>query len=86
MYSQIKVIANPLLGSKQQVQSYKILPPVIGNLMLGSNSLKKKNAKLPVDLQQVNVISAKALEAFLHALFNISSINPQNLGIVTNIT
>lgn len=41
---------------------------------------------IPMNLQQINVISAEALEAFLHAFSNIFSIDPQNLRIVSYIT
>ena len=37
-------------------------------------------------LQQINVISVEALKAFLHTFSNISSINPQNLCIIADIT
>ena len=42
--------------------------------------------ELPMYLQQINEISAKALKTFLHTLFDISSINPHNLCILTNVT
>lgn len=38
---------------------------------------------LPVNLQQINIISAKALQAFLYTFSDIWSINPQNVCIVT---
>lgn len=41
------------------------------------------NLNLPMDLQQINVISAKALKAFLYALSDVCSIDPQHLRIVS---
>lgn len=38
---------------------------------------------IPMNLQQINVISAEALKAFLHAFSNIFSVDPQNLRIVS---
>lgn len=49
-------------------------------------SMFQGKLNLPMNLQQINVISAEAFKAFLYTFFDICSINPQNLRIVTYIT